>query len=580
MYKAAYYQLWSHISAQRRNQIKLLLALMVITSFAEILSIGAVLPFLAALMSPERVFSLGAIKPLIKFFDLASPHELLLPLTLLFVSAAFLSGALRLLLLWRQTRIGFSIGADLSLEIYKNVLYQNYSTHVKRNSSQVVAAVTTKINIVIEKVLLPFLRVVSSTIILIAIMAVLIFIDYKVALTAFFVFSAIYALIAVGTKRILVLDGKRISHESSQVIKIIQEGLGGIRDVLIDGLQEIFCRIFRQADLPLRRSQANLQIIGGAPRFLIESFAMASIATLAYCLVSRGRGLENLIPVLGSLALGAQRMLPVIQQLYYSLTSMRGAHSSLQDILKLLNQKPSNALMKENVPDIAFERTIRINQVSYQYVENSHPVISKIDIEIPKGSRVGIKGTTGSGKSTLVDILMGLLMPTEGFVSVDGVPLEATNNRSWQKRISHVPQSIFLVDASIAKNIAFGVPDEEIDYFRLREAACKAQIADTVESLPLKYETVVGEGGFSLSGGQRQRVGIARALYKNADVIFLDEATSALDSDTEHLVIQAINSIDRQITVIMVAHRLSTLNQCDLILELEHGKLKQITKLN
>lgn len=571
-----YKSLWQQILPHRRSQVFLLLVMMVIASFAELISIGAVLPFLSVLMSPERVFVNPIIQPFIKVLNIEAPAQLLLPLTTVFIVAALFCGAIRLILLWMQTRLGFAIGADMSIQIYKNILYQPYSMHVARNSSEVISSISTKTNTVIYGVLQPILVILSSGLILITILFALVSIYPILAISAFSGFGAIYALIVFSTKKRLKFDSQRVSIESNKVIKALQEGLGGIRDVLIDGTQATYCKIYSDADQPLRRSQANIQIIGGAPRFLIESMGMALIAILAYGLARGDGGIASAVPVLGVLAISAQRILPLLQQIYYSWSSIQGSQSSLADVLELLEQPACDSEKDATPLPIRFDKSIQLRQISFRYGNDAPLILQGLNLEIPRGARIGFMGTTGSGKSTLLDLVMGLLNPTEGTLAIDDIPLTGINYRAWQSHIAHVPQSIFLADTTIAQNIAFGIRPEKIDYEKVRIAAGKAQIAQTIECWDHQYETMVGERGVRLSGGQRQRIGIARALYKQADVIVFDEATSALDNETEHAVMQTINLLGKDVTIFFVAHRLTTLKECDLIVELESGKIKCI----
>lgn len=566
-------QLWQHIAPYRRNQLALLLIVIVLASFAEVVSIGAVLPFLGVLMSPVDVFVHPLTMPVVQFFEIREARELLFPLTAIFVLAALISGAMRLILLWMQTRLGFAIGADFSVQIYRRTLYQPYFVQVQRNSSELIAAITTKTNSVIFGTLLPLFFIVSSALILTSILITLFIVNPIVALAASSGFATMYGVIIILTRKRLSFDSWRVSRESGRVIKALQEGLGGIRDVLIDGTQETYCKVYRDADLSLRKSQANIQIFSGAPRYLMESLGMVLIAVLAFWLARNDDGLVSAIPVLGVLAVGAQRLLPVLQQLYSNWTQVRGGQASLGDVLDLLGQ-PLMPLPKD-ISLITFMRSIRLKGVGFGYAEGGIKVLQGVNLLISKGSRVGIIGKTGSGKSTLVDIVMSLLEPTEGTVEIDGVVLNEQNYRSWQAHLAHVPQNIFLADSSIAENIAFGIPPDEIDFERVRKAAIKAQIAATIESWNDKYDTHVGERGVRLSGGQRQRIGIARAFYKMSDVIILDEATSALDNDTERVIMDAIDHIDEEITILVVAHRLTTLKNCDCIFELEDGRIKR-----
>jgi ATP-binding cassette subfamily B protein len=308
---------------------------------------------------------------------------------------------------------------------------------------------------------------------------------------------------------------------------------------------------------------------------LIEALGIALIAVLAYAITGREGGVAAAIPLLGALAIGAQRLLPVLQQLYGSWSSLRGEQASLNDVLDLLEQPLPAYAGALNSEPITFTRSIKLNDICFRYTDQTPWVLRNIDLEIQKGSRVGFVGTTGSGKSTLLDILMALLPPVKGGLVIDGTAINEQNFRSWQSHIAHVPQSIFLADTTIAENIAFGVPADQIDYQRVEKAARQAQIAETIESWEKGYSTFVGERGVRLSGGQRQRIGIARALYKQADVMVFDEATSALDNETETELMKSVNAIANDITVIMVAHRLSTLRACDTIYELEAGRIKR-----
>jgi ATP-binding cassette subfamily B protein len=303
---------------------------------------------------------------------------------------------------------------------------------------------------------------------------------------------------------------------------------------------------------------------------------MVLIALVAYELTARPDGVIGAIPVLGALALGAQRLLPILQQSYANWTLMRGRQESLVGVLELLEQPLPGYLDSPSVARVDFQKVIKLSRVGFRYSEDGSWVLSPgLDITIPKGGVVGIIGATGSGKSTMLDIFMGLLPPTVGTLEVDGVVVTEDSNRGWQSRLAHVPQTIFLADTTIAQNIAFGVALHEIDHDLVKKVAKKAQISDAIESWTLQYATLVGERGVRLSGGQRQRIGIARALYKQADVIVLDEATSALDNKTEVAVMQALKTLGSDLTVILVAHRLTTLQNCSKIYELKDGRVNR-----
>lgn len=476
-----------------------------------------------------------------------------------------------MLLLWVSTRLAYASGADISIEVYRRTLNQPYCVHVARNSSTVISGIG-KVGGAIS-VLYHLLTLVSSTVLFITILVALIAIDPGVAWIATMGFGASYILITWLSRRRLRHNSQRIAHEHTQVIKALQEGLGGIRDVLLDGTQPVYCDIYRQADLSLRQAQGNNIFIGGSPRFAMEALGMVVIAILAYFLSLQGGGITTALPVLGALALGAQRLLPALQHGYSAWASIAGSHASLADVVELIEQPLPSEHSQAQPVALHFTTDIVFQQVRFRYSDNGPWVLDGFNLTIPKGARVGFIGRTGSGKSTAMDILMGLLTPTEGELLVDGQAIRGSRIRAWQRTIAHVPQSIYLADTTLAENIAFGVPRDAIDMQKVRQAASQAQIAEFIESRPQGYDALVGERGIRLSGGQRQRIGIARALYKEASVLVFDEATSALDTATEQSVMDAIEGLNRELTILIIAHRLSTVRKCDTIAKLESGRL-------
>lgn len=565
-------RLWDHLSFRRRKQFFLLAILMVVSALAEVLSLGALLPFIGILTSPELIIKHELVKNLSAHFAISDPTQLILPFTLAFICAAFFSAVIRLLLLRVNTKLAYACGSDLSCEVYRRTLYQPYSVHVGRNSSTVISGITVKVALAVN-VLYQILALISSLILLIAIGSTLIAINPVVAIGASVVFGGCYFLISIFSRKSLYSHSQTFAREQNLAIKALQEGLGGIRDVILDSTQPLFCDIYKKADEPLRQAKGNIIYLSGKPRFVMEGAGMILIALFAYYLSQRPGGIANSLPVLAALALGAQRMLPALQQVFSAWSSIVGDQASLSDAIDLLDQKIDKEFLEALPAPLEFKGEIRFSNVSFKYVPDGLIILDQVNFKIPKGSRVGLVGTTGSGKSTVLDLLMGLLTPTEGSILIDNEPLNIRRIRSWQRSIAHVPQSIYLSDASVMENIAFGVPKDQIDFDRVKMVAQKAHIASFIEKNPEGYNVFVGERGVRLSGGQRQRIGIARALYKKASVLILDEATSALDNSTEESVMEAINGLDRDLTVIMIAHRLSTIRHCDLIIELENGKI-------
>ena len=562
------------IERRRRYQFLILLTLMILTSMFEVISIGAVIPFLGVLIEPSSIFELPAAQPFIQFLGVDQPTQIIFPISALFASAVVMAGAMRVLLLWASVKFSFILGVDLSVGIFTQVINQPYIAHTKQNSSDIISAISIKIAQVINGVVLSVLNVISSFIIVSAIITILIIINPSASLIAILFFSALYVFFYLYVKQKLKLNSSNITRASSSLMKILQEALGGIRDIIINGNQQFYRSIFWRADLVFRKSLGNTLFLTNSPRYFMETFGVLLIVLLAYMLSTQGeKSFADGIPVLGALALGAQRLLPVMQVLYNSWGNIKGTHFVLAEVLGFLNLNDAKTMNVIN-DDCTFEKNIRLKDVSFGYDENSLSAINNINIDIKKGDCIGIIGKTGSGKSTLIDIMMGLLDPTHGTLEVDENVITSSNRRAWQSRIAHVPQNIYLSDSTIEENIAFGIPAKEIDSSLVRRAAISANIDSVVNEWPLKYKTVLGERGIRLSGGQRQRIGIARALYKQADVLFLDEATSSVDTTTESSIMKAIEELGNDVTLIIIAHRITTLKNCSRILELTNeGKI-------
>lgn len=539
---------------------------MMLASIAEVLSIGAVLPFLGALTTPSTIFGVNFLQPIFSALNINTPEEIIVPFTILFGSSVILACFTRLLLVWVNTRFSFLMGADIGIDIYRRSLYQPYIVHLSRNSSEIINGITRKTEAVTNFIISPILTLISSLVILIAVLGLLILTNPIMSFVFFVTIGLIYLTMILKVKKTLLESSRVISRESNLVLKSLNEGFGGVRDVLINGAQEVYCREYRNADYLLRQAQSSTIFISTIPRFLMEALGMLLVgvgATVSVVVMGIDSGI--MIATFGVLALAAQRMLPLMQHAYASWSIIQSNIQSLVDVLDLLNQP----LLKCSEEKIPFNEELKIVDLGFRYDSELPFILKNINLTIKKGSKVGLIGSTGAGKSTLIDILIGLLEPTGGMLMVDGVSVNRENVRGWQMNVAHVPQSIFLSDASIAENIAFGVSKNAIELKHVKKAAELAQLGDFIEALPEKYETLVGERGDRLSGGQRQRIGIARALYKNASVIILDEATSALDGETEKLVMESFQALSEDVTLIIIAHRFTTLKHCSQIISLD-----------
>jgi ATP-binding cassette, subfamily B, bacterial PglK len=568
--------LWKHISKYRKKQFLLILIIMVLASIAEVVSIGLVVPLLSALSSPEQVYQYESVQPILQMAGITNSAQLIFFITIAFITVSILSGVIRLVLLYTMTKLSFLTGAELNNNIYQRTLYQEYSVHISRNSSEIINGLITKTSTVVNGIIFPILTIISSLIIFVGIMSILLFINFEVAIISFLVFGFLYSLVMLRTQQKLKKNGHRIAVSTNKMVKTLQEGFGGIRDILIGNNQQFYCQIYKDVDMEFRKASADNLFITGSPKYVMESMGMVLIAVLAYVMSQQDGGLTAIIPVLGALALGAQRLIPVMQQLYNAYGEIRGAEASFRDIIMLLEQPlPSHATKKLEKP-INFDKCIDIKNLSFRYKENTHWVLNNINLKIKKGSCVGFVGQTGSGKSTLLDIIMGLLTPTDGCVLVDGNLVDHKNIRLWQDHIAHVPQDVYLSDNSIEENIAFGIPKSKINHSMVKLAAKQSRISELIEGWESGYQTQVGELGARISGGQKQRVGIARALYQQADILVFDEATSALDYKTETEVMKEIGILKEDLTILIVAHRVEALEGCDQVFKLLHGETKQL----
>lgn len=567
-------ELVSHLSVRRRHQFALLVMLMLLGALAEMATLATVLSFLSVMSEPSANVNNLPQQLALTVFGVGKPENTLTSMFILFVTVLLLTSFVRLCLIWTTALFVQKLGHDLIHEVFARILDQPYDYHVTNNSSESIAAIS-KVQMLVGGTLMPLLQTLSGLMISTLIIATLIAIAPVVSLSAALIFTVSYVSVSLVCGKWLRRNGSIIARAEGARVQVLQESLGGIRDVILDRTQRVFVDRFSEVDLKSREARAANAIIGQSPRHFIEAIGMIMIAVFAMVLSSSSGGLAAALPSLGALALGAQRMLPLVNQVYVGWTNFvinRQVTANILEILRLPVRPPVETCARE---PIEFRRSIALDNVSFAYGKGEIPVLERVNLEIEKGAVIGFVGKTGAGKSTISDLIMGLIVPTRGRVSVDGVPLTPDNLDGWQAHVAHVPQAIYLSDATIAQNIAFGIAPEHIDNARVVRVAGQARLADFIDTLPDGYETFVGERGVRLSGGQRQRIGLARALYKNAQLLVLDEATSALDSETEQEVMTAIENMGDDYTIVIVAHRLSTLKLCDVVYRVEDGALKE-----
>jgi len=562
------------VPPRRKRQFCVLLGLMFLNALAELASIGAVVPLLALLADPEGMARFPWALNVLGALGASSEGERLVAATLVFIAFVSLAGAFRLQLAWLTQDFVYSVGHDISVEVQRRILSQPYAFHVQTNSSTLLAGVE-KTEQLTYTLLLPLMQALIAAFLSLFIIIALVYIHPLVAGVTALTFFSMYALISKLTRRRLQANSNAVADAWDTRLQTVQESLGGIRDVIIDGSRDAHLGAFARASRRLKNALSSNAFIASAPRSVIETAGMVVIALIALFAARQPAGFTAAVPILGAVALGAQRLLPLLQQIYAASSTFTGSSAVLAQVSGLLQLPIRDEGDENGEPEpLQLQTAISLRDVSFTYPSRRRPAVDRVNMEIPAGSSVALVGATGSGKSTLGDLIMGLLEPTSGTISIDGHPLTGRVRRRWQRCIAHVPQAIFLADTTIAQNIGLARNDSGVDLDRVVAAARRAQLHEFVSALPDGYETLVGERGVRLSGGQRQRLGIARALYKEAQVLVLDEATSALDEQTEAAVMDGLYELDREAcTMIVIAHRPSTIKRCDLVVKIHEGRV-------
>ena len=559
--------IWKHLSKRRRKQLIILPILISIAGVSEIFSIASVIPFLNALSGNSENINFPLIENLNKLFsgsNLIDPFLLLITTFLVFIS---LSAILRLLTLLCSNYFSAAIGSDFSIKAYRLSLIQPYSVHIKRNSSEIISSIIQNSERTVT-IIDSILQLSVAIVIGVALIASLFLINWSLSFLIVFLFTSLYLILGKILKRRINRISKKKANLTILQTKALQEGLGSIRDIILDNNQNLYTKIFSSSDKPLRFINAKSAFLSSSPRYIFELITIYIIVLITY-IYSQYFGITNIVPLLGSIVLCLQRLLPIFQSGYAAWVSISVNTDSALNLLSLLNQSDNKYLNKNQ--SIILEDKIKLINISFSYSHYSKNLFSNFNLEIKKGEIIGIIGPSGSGKSTIADIIMGLIKPTHGRIEIDGVDLHNNNffsKEDWFRNISHVPQDIYLSDTNIAENIAFGIPPERINKKKLLKAIHSASLSKLIKDPNDAFNTKVGERGIQLSGGQRQRIGIARAIYKGGNILILDEATSALDIKTEGEIIETIDNLSSELTIIIITHRPSTLLSCNRVIDL------------
>jgi ATP-binding cassette, subfamily B, bacterial PglK len=563
--------LFLSLSLRRRRQLLLLQILSLVAAAGEVANLGALLPVLRLLANPsEGLKSLGPIATPLRTLP---ETYLLLVMGLVFLLVVCLSTTLRVITIRFQLRLTALIAADLGQQVFINVMQRPYSWHLQQNSSKVIGFLTKDVDQVKESIQALLSALVNVAIVLI-LGSTLIALAPGLMLLVATMLGVFYILVFRFTRAQLKSDGEKLTKNYQLSLQLVQEALGGIRDVILDRSQPFFLEAYRGNNTIYRLAAAEINTKAQIPRYLIEGFTIVLLVMLSLVLAFQGQSIEDQLPILGTLALGAYRLLQPIQQCFGALSISQANQASLSRLNPFLGKsgvvasENSKLLLRLPAP-IDGVPMVHLEKLSFRYSSEGPWILRDMELKIQSGERIAFVGTSGSGKSTTSDLILGLLEPSQGRLLVHGQDLFSTAGllRYWQQHVAYVPQSIYLSDASFASNIAFGIPSSQINQHLVREVAKQAQIAELIETSKDGYSTVIGERGVLLSGGQKQRIGLARALYKQAELLVLDEATSALDVNTEAMVMETIDSLASDLTIVVIAHRLETTKACDRIID-------------
>ena len=570
-------KLFDLLTPLERKRAGVLMGMMVVMAFLDMLGVASILPFMAVLANPEVVQSNGVLQGVFgisRQIGIQTPEQFLFALAVLVFVLLVISLTFKGITTYVQSRFVLMLEYSIGRRLLEGYLSQPYSWFLSRNSADLGKTILSEVSNVIGNVMTPLMTLTAQSMVALALVSLLIIVDprlaFSVSLVLMLSYAGIFGVVNGWLKRL----GQARVVANKERFAAVGEAFSAAKEVKLGGLEQVYIQRFANPAKIYVKAQAAVQVIAQLPRFALEAVAFGGMLVLVlYLMVERG-SFATALPIVALYAFSGYRLMPVLQQIYVAFTQLRFAGPALDALHQDLMSLQASGGYHDQVNPLSLTQAISLSHVSYRYPNAKKPALNGIDLSIPVRSTVGFVGATGSGKTTTVDLILGLLEPHEGMLKVDGKPITAANRRNWQRVIGYVPQHIYLADESVGANIAFGVSPQDIDQQAMERAAKIANLHNfVINELPQGYATTVGERGVRLSGGQRQRIGIARALYHNPQVLILDEATSALDNLTEKVVMDAVNNLDHEITIILIAHRLSTVRQCDQIYLLEQGQL-------
>lgn len=571
------FELISYLKTPTKKKIKVIILVMILNSLCEFTTIGSLIPLIDFALNPNKISNINFLNLLFDFFNIQQDNKFFF-IAFVFLFIVTFSGFFRIFAVKLITDYNSTILIELGKKLYRGAVYQDYEFYLKTNSSNLITSLTQQLEQSVG-VIGNFLDTIFTILCILGIILSLSFISFKLVFFTLFIISIFYLLSIVSTKKIVNSNGKYVFDTRIKIVKIVQESLGFIRQIILDDSYEFFVDEYNKNNSQFARKVAILKFIQQIPKYLLEIIILLIVAIILIFLNLKQYELTSYIPIFGAFILGLQKLLPLFQKTFNQIYAIREYKDSLFSVVSLLKDAPKVEFdfRNQNKNIYNLKDKIKFDNVSFSYNENK--VLQNINCEISKGDVVGIVGKTGAGKSTFVDLLMGLLEPTAGNISIDGKNMNPNLFKEFRLSVSSVPQDYFLLDRSIEENIIFG-RNANINYDFLNRIVDFVMLRDFVDSLRYGLKTFVGEDGVRLSGGQKQRVAIARAIYKKHSFLLLDEATSAVDLETESKIIKNILNSNPNLTIVMIAHRLETLKNCDYILEIKDKKLTKHNNLN
>jgi len=570
----------SLFTPSERKQIYWLLLSILIMGLLETTGIASIMPFMAIITNPEAIQKNWLLLGIYNYFGFSDNSQFISMVGIVVLLILLISNGFSAFTTWRLMRFVYLCGHNLSSRLFGKYLYNEYSFFLNHNSSDLIKNITTEVHRVVVGVLTPFMQIISKIVISVCILALLIAMEPLLAMLIFLVCGGSYAVVFLLSKKKLSLNGKISTSAQGQRFKVVGEGFGGIKDLKLLGREGEYLKRYIGPSSAFASSESTNQVIGLLPKYALETIVFGGMLLVILYLTEIKQTTAQTLPLLGLYAFAGYRLMPAFNQIFHGLSNIRYHAAALNLIYDHINQSPKpetstpGTFIETNPSEMRFSKSIKLNDITFSYSESSPVIINRLNLIVEANTTIAFVGKTGSGKTTLVDIILGLLPLNSGEIYIDSTKLNEHNLRSWQKNIGYVPQHIYIADDTITRNIAFGVPEEEINQRAVCNAARIANIDDFVtKELSQGYETVLGERGVRLSGGQRQRIGIARAIYHDPKVLILDEATSSLDGLTENVIMDAIHRLAHKKTIILIAHRLTTVTECDAIHVLEDGKI-------